>query len=176
MPIQFSGPSGASWGRFRGAVVAAAVVLAVAPSVALAHTRLVASNPAADSRVAAAPRELRLTFSEKSELAVSRVQLLGPDGKAVALAPLAAAPGDSGRTMVASVRAPLAPGTYTVVWQVVGRDGHPVRGRFSFVVGSGTGAGDAASRAGDAGHAEHAAVPTQRSPAQPAVVARPPRD
>lgn len=139
------------------AAAATALVLAATPAAALAHAHLVSASPAVDGHVDAAPRELRLTFSETVELAISRVQLLGPDGQAVALATPAAA--DSGRTMIAAISTVLAPGTYTVVWQVAGRDGHPVRGKFAFVVGT-TGhdapaASGADQAAGSAAHAGH---------------------
>jgi len=161
------GPSG----RVLSVMLAAAVALAVAPSVAHAHGRLVASNPGVGSRVATAPRELRLTFSEKIELAVSRVQLLGPDGNAIALAKMSAAAADSGRTAIASISTPLAQGAYTVVWQLVGRDGHPIRGRFTFTVGGGTvapTAGGASDSAAHPGHGAHPVAPAPRVPAKPA--------
>lgn len=170
--------------RLRTAILMAAVTLAAVPSVALAHIRLLASNPAADSHVAAAPRELRLTFSEKAELRVSRVRLLGPDGKAVTLAALTSA--DSGRTVVAAVSAPVAPGTYTVEWQIAGRDGHPMRGRFSFHVGDGApapsaGPSNAPNSSTQTGHAGHsapsaaAATPAPAKTTQAAPGGRPPR-
>ena len=111
----------------------AALVAAVLPSLALAHVRLVRSTPSAGSRVGNTPKELRLTFSEKAELAMTRVQLLDAGGRAVKLAPLAEG-GDAGKTVVTAVPAPLTPGAYTVTWQMAGRDGHPVRGRYAFRV------------------------------------------
>lgn len=124
-------------GTLRRRVVLSACLSALAsvllPTAALAHGKLARSNPAAGARLTAAPTALRLTFTEATELAVTRVQLLGAGGRAVAVGPVVAG-GDAGRTVVAAVRAPLAPGAYTVVWQMAGRDGHPVRGRFSFVV------------------------------------------
>jgi methionine-rich copper-binding protein CopC len=180
MSIVLSHTASALRGRLRTALLTAAIALTVTPAVALAHGRLVASNPAADSRITAAPRELRLTFSEKAELAVSRVRLLGPDGKAVALAPLTASD-DEGRTVVAAVQGSLAPGAYTVEWQLVGRDGHPVRGKFSFVVGAGAAAptaGEASTGAAGAGaHAGHGAqstAPAPHNPAKPAAGSPPP--
>lgn len=149
--------------RCRAAIIGAGLALAVLPSVALAHTKLVRSTPSAGSSVAKAPTELRLTFSEKPELAMARVKLLGPNGREVALARLVDG-GDAGKTVVAAVRSTLAPGTYTVTWQVAGRDGHPVRGQFNFVVG-GTGAASTTGgreQAADSGaHAGHAAPTPQ---------------
>jgi methionine-rich copper-binding protein CopC len=38
------------------------------------------------------------------------------------------------KTVIATFGTALAPGRYTVRWQVSGDDGHPVRGEFSFDV------------------------------------------
>ena len=73
------------------AAVVGAVTTAVlaTPQLALAHAKLRSSSPAAGSTVTAAPRELRLTFSEKPELAFTRITLLA--GKeAIALGKVAA--------------------------------------------------------------------------------------
>lgn len=108
-------------------------LLALTPALALAHGRLLSSTPTAGGRVTTAPRELQLTFSEPVELAVSRVQLLGADGRAIALAKPSLA--EAGRTVRAGIPTTLAAGTYTVSWRVAGRDGHPVAGKFNFTVG-----------------------------------------
>lgn len=139
-------------------------LLALTPALALAHGRLLSSTPVANGRVAAAPREVTLTFNEPVELAVSRVQLLGADGRAIPLAKPAL--GDAGRTLRASVPTTLAVGVYTVSWRVAGRDGHPVAGTFRFTVGGA--AAPAAVGAATAGHGHagmqmsdsaHAAMP-----------------
>ena len=133
------------WGRtIRRAVLRAhligvrralAVVAAVAlvPATASAHGHLTRSDPRAGARLAAAPSQLRLTFSETPELAVTTVRLLGPAGTAVPLGALAPAP-DAPRAVVAPIRGLLAAGAYTVAWQMAGADGHPTRGTFTFSV------------------------------------------
>lgn len=131
----------------------AVACLAVTPAVASAHGALRSSQPASGARLTTAPRELRLTFTEAPELAVARVALLGPDGTAVALAPLAVAT-DGGRTVVAAVRGALTAGAYTVSWQIAGADGHPVRGRYAFVIAAG-----AAGLTGAPGLGQEAAAP-----------------
>lgn len=105
------------------------------PSLALAHTALRSATPGAGDHLSAAPRELRLTFTEAVELALARLALTGPDG-AVELGPLALHP-DSATVLVGAIRGPLVAGTYTVNWQIAGADGHPVRGEYSFVVAPG---------------------------------------
>jgi methionine-rich copper-binding protein CopC len=98
------------------------------------HLRLLRSDPAADATLAAPPRALRLTFSEAPQLAVTSVRLRGPGDRAVALSALVRDRGDRG-TVVATPRAPLAPGRYTVTWRTMSNDGHPMRGTFHFTVG-----------------------------------------
>jgi methionine-rich copper-binding protein CopC len=59
------------------------------PAGVLAHGALRRSVPASGARLDRAPRELRLTFTERVELAVARLELIGPEGdQRVALSPL----------------------------------------------------------------------------------------
>lgn len=111
-----------------------AAALLLWPTAATGHTRLERSAPSRGDHLAAVPRELRLTFSEAPELAFTRVQLLGSDSATVALGELRI---DSVRTVVAPIRGQLVAGTYTVVWQIAGADGHPIRGRYSFTIAPG---------------------------------------
>lgn len=120
-----------------GLVAALAALLAVlgVPSRASAHGALKRSEPANGAHLSTAPRQLRLTFNEAVELAVARVELIGPDSVRVALSPLRR--GDSAAVIVTDVIGPLVAGTYTVAWQIAGRDGHPVRDRFRFTIAPG---------------------------------------
>jgi methionine-rich copper-binding protein CopC len=108
-----------------------ALSLAVPVSAAHAHPRLLKATPAADSR-AEAPRQIALSFNEDLDLALTRVTILRgevpvrPDSMHLAA--------DDDKTVVATFATALAPGRYTVRWQVTGDDGHPVRGQFSFDV------------------------------------------
>jgi methionine-rich copper-binding protein CopC len=106
--------------------------LAAPLSAAHAHPRLLKATPAADSRSAEAPRQVALTFNESLDLALTRVTLLH-NGNAVRSDSLRLA-ADDDKTVVLSLGTALAPGRYTVRWQVTGDDGHPVRGEFSFEV------------------------------------------
>lgn len=109
------------------------VVGLVAPvASAAAHPRLEKATPAAESRLAAPPKQLSLTFNESLDLALTRVTLVR-GAETVRLDPLRLAAGDD-KTVTASIPTVLAPGRYTVKWQVTGDDGHPVRGEFTFEV------------------------------------------
>jgi copper transport protein len=123
----------------------AAALTAVAslawPVTALAHTGLKRSSPAAGARLSQSPAAIRLWFHERVQVAISRVRLVTPTGSLV----LPVRADSTDRTeLVASLTAPLGPGSYTVEWQTGGRDGHAVRGRFAFVV-----RGDSARMAAD---------------------------
>jgi copper transport protein len=131
----------------RGArlIVVAATLLGVAPREALAHLGLRRSTPSHGAHLAVAPRQIRLTFTEPIEAAVARLRLVGPSGAAI---PLSASrqPGDSAQLLVADVLGQLEGGVYTLEWQVVGKDGHPVRGTIKYVVAPGaTGLADPAA-------------------------------
>ncbi|MGI9075839.1 MAG: copper resistance CopC family protein, partial [Gemmatimonadaceae bacterium] len=116
--------------------VLAALLAFVTPGLALAHGALKSSVPAKGAHLATAPRELRLTFTEAPELTFTRMELIGPDGKPVSLDDLRAV-ADSPRVIVARIASALTAGAYTVRWQIAGKDGHPVRGRFVFTIAPG---------------------------------------
>lgn len=129
----------------------AVTLVLVSPEPAMAHLGLRRSTPAHGAHLAAAPRELRLTFTEAVEAAVARLRLVGPSGAEVSISELRQ-PGDSGQVIVADVLGPLVGGVYNLEWQVIGKDGHPVRGTISYVVAPGaTGLADPAAAAPGAG-------------------------
>lgn len=100
------------------------------------HGALKSSSPRAGDRLAAVPRELRLTFNERVELPLARVTLSGPSGPVVLGAP--ALHPDSNSVLVVPVGGPLSDaGAYTVRWRIAGADGHPVRDTFQFVIAPG---------------------------------------
>lgn len=100
-----------------------------------AHGALKSSLPAAGAHLDRVPREIRLTFTELPERAFTRIAL-ELNGKAVPVGDLII-PVDSPRVAFVPISEVLAPGTYTVRWQFGGKDGHPVRGSFKFVVAPG---------------------------------------
>lgn len=127
-------------------IVLAGLAIVLLPGTAFAHEGLQRSVPAKDAVLGAAPVALRLTFTSPPNLRFTRVALLDPDSGAVALSELRL---DSTRIVVADIRGPLRAGRYTVVWQVVGADGHPVRGQFTFSIAAGAaGVADTATHAG----------------------------
>lgn len=101
-------------------------------SAAFAHAHLKNAVPAADSTVAA-PADLRLTFSEGVEATFTKVSL-SKDGTEVAIKGLETPDADK-KVLVVTPAAPLAAGTYTVVWDAVSVDTHKSNGEYSFKVG-----------------------------------------
>lgn len=142
-----------------GSRIGLAVLVLLALALPLyAHTQLERSVPAADT-VVPPPPLLRLTFNESVDPAVAGLRLLGSDSLPRALGEVVR--GETDRELSASILEVLPTGVYTVVWQVVGVDGHPVRGRFSFAVNApeaeAVGAGEDTTGAGTGGPVGQAA-------------------
>ncbi len=113
--------------------IASRFMLAVAftvllPASALAHGRLKGSAPSAGSQLLEVRRELRLDFTEAPDLTFSSVRLTGPDRREITLGAVGYA-ADSRRSLVVPIAGALKAGRYTIIWQIAGDDGHPVRGR-----------------------------------------------
>ncbi|MFF2406064.1 copper resistance CopC/CopD family protein [Streptomyces sp. NPDC058092] len=104
---------------------------------ASAHAALTGSDPQDGAVVGTAPKQVTLTFSEQVAMSDSSVRVLDPDGKR---ADTGAAPRDlqSGSTVKygVSLHSGLPDGTYTVAWQAVSADSHPVSGAFTFSIGA----------------------------------------
>ena len=97
-----------------------------------AHPTLKAASPPANG-TAAAPAEIRLSFSERVILKFSSVELKDQAGKMIATGKLATDPKDQ-KQLVVPLEAPLKAGTYSVKWNVVSVDTHRVNGSYSFKV------------------------------------------
>jgi len=128
------------------APVAALLATLAAPGGALAHARVVGSDPPdlcagvsariADSRcatgvvVAAPPLVIRLTFNEPVQPIGRGIRVVAPSGRRVERGPARA----SGRDVSVDVEA-AEHGTYVVSWRVVSGDAQSEQGRFAFSVG-----------------------------------------
>ncbi|MFD8687956.1 copper resistance CopC/CopD family protein [Streptomyces sp. NPDC059651] len=112
------------------------LLLAVAGP-ASAHAALTGSDPQDGAVVGTAPEAVTLTFSEQVAMGEGSIRVLDPDGKR---ADTEDAPRDlhSGSTVKygVSLHAGLPDGTYTVAWQAVSADSHPVSGAFTFSIGA----------------------------------------
>ena len=98
-----------------------------------AHAFLEQAIPPVGGAVPAAPKEIRLTFSEGVELRFSGIELATSDGRTIAIGPVATSPGDNKQVVV--VVPPLGPGRYRIKWHVVSVDTHRTEGEYTFTVG-----------------------------------------
>lgn len=105
-------------------------------SPASAHAALTGSDPQDGAVVATAPAEVTLTFSEQIAMGDDSIRVLDPSGKrADSGAPRDMTGGGAVRYGV-QLHSGLPDGTYTVAWQAVSADSHPVAGAFTFSVGA----------------------------------------
>jgi Uncharacterized protein, homolog of Cu resistance protein CopC len=107
--------------------------LFLAPLQAHAHSHLTRSTPAEASRLKVSPSVIQLWFSESPELAMTAVQLIGPDGKSYTLGARKLNV-SNGLEIDIPIEESLIPGKYTVTWRTAAADGHPSHGNFTFVM------------------------------------------
>lgn len=111
--------------------VTGALLAGAAP--ASAHAALTGSDPGQGAVVDTAPTQVSLTFSEQIAVSDDAVRVLDPRGKRVDKG-TPANPG--GTTYTVRLLSGLPDGTYTVAYQVVSADSHPVAGAFTFSIGA----------------------------------------
>ncbi|MEU7321422.1 copper resistance protein CopC [Streptomyces griseoviridis] len=100
---------------------------------ASAHAALTGSDPAQGVVVDKAPTQVSLTFSEQVALSDASLRVLDPKGARV---DTGKPTNVSGTTYAVPLHSGLADGTYTVTYQVVSADSHPVAGAYTFSVGA----------------------------------------
>jgi copper transport protein len=132
------------FGRFPVRVLLAVTVLVgtllgallAGASPAAAHAALTGSNPKDGAVVATAPKEVTLTFSEQIAMGDDSIRVLEPSGKRADTAEVRDL--GTGGTVAYGValHSSLPDGTYTVAWQAVSADSHPVSGAFTFSIGA----------------------------------------
>jgi methionine-rich copper-binding protein CopC len=98
------------------------------PSFASAHSGLEQAIPGQDATVENEIKEIALTFSTKIEKGSSLE--LKKDGKPVDIASV----NIDNKQLIAKPAQPLKNGSYTVLWEIIGADSHPVNGEYSFTV------------------------------------------
>uniref|UniRef100_A0AAU2V7I1 Copper resistance protein CopC n=1 Tax=Streptomyces sp. NBC_00003 TaxID=2903608 RepID=A0AAU2V7I1_9ACTN len=103
---------------------------------ASAHAALTGSDPKDGAVVATAPAQVSLTFSEGVALDANSIRVLDPTGKRSDTAELVnLCSGDTVKYGV-RLRTGIPNGTYTVAWQAISADSHPVSGAFTFSIGA----------------------------------------
>ncbi|GAB7102920.1 hypothetical protein JCM4814A_12340 [Streptomyces phaeofaciens JCM 4814] len=111
--------------------VAGALLAGAGP--ASAHAALTGSDPAQGVVVDKAPTQVTLTFSETVSLNDDSLRVLDPKGAQVD----EGSPSHvSGASYAVQLHSGLPDGTYTVTYQVVSADSHPVAGAYTFSIGA----------------------------------------
>lgn len=107
-------------------------MLLATASPAFAHADLVQSNPAANATVAA-PKTVRLVFSEKIVPAFSKIEIsmVGHDMNI----PVETRVSQDGKTMSGTPKGRFMKGAYKITWVTAGADGHRMKGEIPFKVG-----------------------------------------
>jgi copper resistance protein C len=106
--------------------------LAAAPGIAQAHAFPKTAEPASDSTVSPAPREVKIWFTGKLEPAFSKLDVQDAAGAAVDQGDAAVDPQYT--TLMHVSLGPLQAGTYKVHWHAVSVDTHATDGTFTFTV------------------------------------------
>ncbi|MGW7435922.1 copper resistance CopC/CopD family protein [Streptomyces sp. NPDC054849] len=122
----------------RLALVLAALLatLFTAASPATAHAALTASDPTDGAVVATAPAQVTLSFSEQVAMGDDSIRVLDPRGKRVDTGELRDMCSGNTIRYGTALHAGLPNGTYTVAWQAVSADSHPISGAFTFSIGA----------------------------------------
>lgn len=151
--------------RLIGAALVAAAAACITATPAAAHARLVRTDPAAGSTVAANLAAVALEFDDNVKLLPRALLVTGATG-----APLTtAAPRIvGGHVLEVALLDRLVPGRYYVGWRVLSDDGHVVSGSFDFNVG---GVGAALRPAFGAPAETTTPLPTPGQPIWPVIVA-----
>ncbi|MFC9678834.1 copper resistance protein CopC [Streptomyces sp. NPDC056948] len=114
-------------------LLGAACALLAGAGPASAHAAVTGSDPGQGAVVQEAPARISLTFSEQVALSDDSLRVLDPDGKRVDTAEPSNV---SGTTYAVPLKPGLPDGTYTVAYQVVSADSHPVAGAYTFSIGA----------------------------------------
>ncbi|MEU6984028.1 copper resistance protein CopC [Streptomyces sp. NPDC046324] len=116
------------------ATLLGALLAGAAP--ASAHAALTGSDPQDGAVVATAPKDVNLTFSEQVAMSDDSIRVLDPAGNRVDTAEIRDLCSGSIVRYGVGLRAGLPEGTYTVAWQTVSADSHPIAGAFTFSIGA----------------------------------------
>ena len=94
-----------------------------------AHTGLEATSPQNEEVVKEELQEISLTFETKVEQG-STFELNDSNGDSIPVDNISL----NENIMVGNLSSPMENGSYLVTWKIIGADGHPIEGEFSFSV------------------------------------------
>ena len=98
-------------------------------SVGYAHTGLTNSSPADGEDITEDVHEIELEFNTKIET-TSTMKVFNDSKEEIIISNTQV----SDNVMTGGFMSPLDNGTYTVEWKIIGADGHPIQGNYSFMV------------------------------------------
>lgn len=104
-------------------------IIFLLPNTILAHTYLKDSSPHDGEVVVEQVQEIELLFETKIENQ-SRFQVTNGQGDIIDIDNIVI----EQDVMTVTLTSPLSNSTYTVLWNIIGTDGHPIEGNFSFEV------------------------------------------
>jgi methionine-rich copper-binding protein CopC len=111
-------------------IVVASVIALFAPSVALAHAKLVSSQPAVNSKISGPEVAVLLKYNSRIDMKHSTLTLLTPDGR-VQKVVIESEPEPG---VLSAKLTGLVKGAYVLRWQVLATDGHITRDKIPFQV------------------------------------------
>ncbi len=111
-------------------------VLLAGAAPASAHAALTGSDPKDGAVVATAPEQVGLTFSEQVAMSPDSIRVLDPSGRRADTGEIIDLCSGAVVKYGVALRAGLPDGTYTVAWQTVSADSHPIAGAFTFSIGA----------------------------------------
>jgi methionine-rich copper-binding protein CopC len=114
--------------RMTAAMALAGVAMLAATTPALAHAELVSSNPAKNASLAAAPKEIRLTFS--APVSPQSITVTGPEGAQWTVGQMTV----TGAVLIAPVKAVGPAGQYALTYKVKSEDGDDQTGTVAFTM------------------------------------------
>lgn len=105
------------------------VFIFLLPSTVMAHTGLVETTPKDGDIVKEELKKITMKFEAKVEN-LSTFKVINENNQTIDIS----SPNLEGNIMEGSFTEPLPNGSYKVQWNIVGTDGHPIKGEFSFTV------------------------------------------
>jgi methionine-rich copper-binding protein CopC len=124
------GPRNKEFAMSRKICIALVAMTVLGATAVTAHPKLQTSVPARDAKLSAAPKEIRMRFSEGLVANFSGAELKDAKGKVIPTGKALA----SGKQLVVPITAKLAPGNYTVAWHAVSVDTHRISGSYGFKI------------------------------------------
>ena len=103
-------------------------IILFVPSIVSAHTSLSSSNPAEGQVVTEELKQIILSYATTIE-ELSTMEL-SKDGNKLPFEEMKI----DNKQMIGTTSKPLDNGNYTIQWNIVGEDGHPIKGVINFVV------------------------------------------